>query len=142
MDPITVATSIVGILAAAGKVVKILGPVISTLKNKTQSVATICSEVENTRIILLALQTLLDDLNTAPRKRRELIQIGQLIAALTDGVLIFSELEALVLQLGTSTENWQTRIQWARKEKVFASLLSRMQYFKSSMSVILIILQW
>jgi len=140
MDPLSVAASIVGIQGAAGKVIEILGPVVSALKD-AKSPATIYSEVNNSRIILSALQTFLNNLNTASRKRTALIQIDQLVAVLTDGVILFSELEALVLPLGTS-EHFRSRIQWARRERTFASLLSRLQGFKSSISLMLNILQW
>jgi hypothetical protein len=141
MDPLSVAASIVGILAAAGKVVEILGPVISILKEAQPSTRAICSEINNSIIILSALQKLFDDPDLIPRKRKDLIQLDQLIATFTDGVLLYSELEAHALQLGTATDTLRSRIQWARKEKDFASLLSRMQYFKSSISAILNILQ-
>ena len=141
MDPLSVTASIVGILAAAGKVVEILGPVISILKEAQPSTRAICSEINNSIIILSALQKLFDDPDLIPRKRKDLIQLDQLIAAFTDGVFLYSELEALALQLGTATDTLRSRIQWARKEKDFASLLSRMQYFKSSITAILNILQ-
>lgn len=142
MDPLSVTASLVGILAAAGKVVEILGPVITTLKDTAKSAAAIHAEVNSSRIILSALQKLLHDLESAPRKRKELIQIDQLIATLTDGVLIFNELEPLVVQLGSSTENIRARVRWALKRDPLETFVSRMQLFKGSISVMLNILQW
>ena len=98
-------------------------------------------EINNSVIILSALQKLFDDPDLIPQKRKDLIQLDQLIATFTDGVFLYLELEALALQLGTTTDTLRSRIQWARKEKDFASLLSRMQYFKSSITAILNILQ-
>lgn len=74
------------------------------------------AEVNSSKIALSALQVVLEDIDSAPRKRRELIQVSQLITILTNGALIFSELEPLVLQLGTSTEKWSTLIQWAKEK--------------------------
>jgi hypothetical protein len=143
MDPLSVTSSIAGILAAAGKVVEILEPVVSATLNVNLATAkAVCSETNNSIIILSAAQTLFNDPDLIPRKRKGLIQVNQLVAALTDGVLIFSELEALVLQLGTSMEKVKTRILWARKEKTFLSIRSRMQSFKLSISVMLNIIQW
>jgi hypothetical protein len=141
-DPLSVVASIIGIIAAAGKVAETLGPFISTVKDATKSATTIHTEVNNCKIILSALQVLLEDLGSAPRKRRGLIQVSQLVTTLTDGALIFSELEPLVLQLGTSTEKWSTRIQWARKKDALEVLSTRLQLFKSSINVMLNILQW
>lgn len=142
MDPLSVAASIIGILAAAVKVAEILGPLVSMLKDTAKSAARIYAEVNSTKIILSALQALFDDLNSAPRRRRELIQVSQLIATLTDGALLFGELEPLVLQLGTTTEKWTTRIQWALKKDPLNSFIARVQLFKSSIGVMLNILQW
>jgi hypothetical protein len=142
MEPLSVAASIVGILAAAGKVAEVLGPVVTSLKEPSKTATAIYAEVSSAKIILSALQTLLDDLEQAPRRRRELIQVDQLIATLTDGVLIFNELEPQVSQLGTSTEKWRTRIQWTRKKDVLDSFVSRLQLFKGSINVMLSILQW
>ncbi|KAF2180666.1 hypothetical protein K469DRAFT_458159, partial [Zopfia rhizophila CBS 207.26] len=142
MEPLSVTASIVGILAAAAKVVEILGPAISRLKEAQPSAKAICSEINNSITILSALQKLFDNPDVVPQTRKDLIQLDQLIATFTDGVLLYSELEALVLQLGTATDTWRSRIQWARKEKDFASLLLKMQYFKSSITAILNILQY
>jgi hypothetical protein len=142
MDPLSIAASILGILAAAGKVVEILGPVVSTLKDTTNNAAIVYTEVKSSRIIVSSLKKLLDGLEQTPRSRRELIKLDDLRATLTDGVFLFDELEAIVLQLDTSTDYWRTRIQWLRKEKALTSLLSRLQCFKSSISIMLNIIQW
>ena len=142
MDPLSIASSVVGLLAAAGKIIEILKPVISTLKDSAKTATIIHSEVNSSRIILSALQVLFRDLDAAPCRRRDLIQIDQVIATLTDGVLLFSELEALVTRLGPATESLLTRIEWARKEKTLNILVARLQNFKGSISVILNILQW
>jgi hypothetical protein len=137
-----IAASIIGILAAAGKVAETLGPVVSAFQDVTKHVACVLSEVNNLRIILSALQTYLSDLIMSSRLCKELIQVDQLVAALTDGVLRFSELEALVLrQIGTARRE-PNRMRWAMNDKKFSSLVSRMQHFKSSISVMLTILQW
>src|SRR5689334_2412527 len=101
MDPLSVAASIIGILAAATKVVELLKPVISGVTEAPKNASVLCSRVENSRTVLAALQKLFNNLNATPRKRKELIPLDHLIIALTNGVLLFSELEALVLQLGT-----------------------------------------
>jgi hypothetical protein len=136
------AAAIIGILAAAGKVAEILHPVVSSLRDYCKNAATILSELNNLRVILNALRKYLDDLNTAPRERKELIQVDQLVAALTDGVLLFSELEVLVIRLDNPDFALPKRMQWAWKDKEFASLVARIQCFKSSISVMLSILQW
>ncbi|KAH7350277.1 hypothetical protein BKA66DRAFT_476671 [Pyrenochaeta sp. MPI-SDFR-AT-0127] len=136
-----VAAAIVGILAAAGKVAETLGPVVLALRQTTKSVGAVLSEVNNAKIILVALQAFLDDLNAAPRRRRQLIQIDQLITALTDGVLLFSELESLVTRLDNPDFALPKRLQWVWNDKEFTSLISRLQNFKNSIILMLNILQ-
>jgi hypothetical protein len=141
-EPLSVAASIVGILAAASKVAEVLGPVVTSLKDTPKTVTAIYAEVSSARIILAALQTLFNDLERSPKRRRELIQVDQLIATLTDGALIFSELEPHVLRFGTSADKLRARLQWARKKDVLDSYVSRLQLFKGSINIMLTILQW
>lgn len=135
------AAAVIGILAAAGKVAELLGPVVSAFQDATKHTAAVLSEVNNSRIILAALQRYLYDLGTSPRTRKELIQVDQLVAALMDGVLLFSELEELVLRF-TSSGATMNRLRWALNDEKFGSLVSRVQCFKGSITVMLNILQW
>lgn len=91
---------------------------------------------------LSSITGIICNLGAAPRRRRQLIQIDQLITILTDGVLLFSELEALVIRLDNPDFALPNRMQWAWNDKEFAKHISRLQYFKSSISVMLNILQW
>jgi len=136
------AAAIIGILAAAGKVAETLGPIVSAFKDVSKNIAAVLAEVNSSRIILSALHKYLDNLTSTPRTRRDLIQVDQLVATLTDGVLLFSELEAFVLQFVGTSIGFQSRIQWAWNDEKFATLVSRMQNFKTSMTVMLNILQW
>jgi hypothetical protein len=144
MDPISVISSINGILAAAGKIAEVLSPIASAALNDTAATTAnaVFSEINNAITVLSAAQTLFNNPEFIPQERKALIQVNQLITTLTDGVLIFSELEELVLPLGKPRESFRKRILWARKERALASLLSRMQSFKVSISVILNIIQW
>jgi hypothetical protein len=141
MDPITITTSVVGIIISAVKVGKILNSVVSTLNDPAKFATAISVEVSQSITILTGLQHFLDNLDAAPYRRRQLIHVDHLVVTFTDGVLLFSELEAAVVKLGKSPETLRSRIQWARKEKTFQRLLLRMQYFKGSTSVMLNILQ-
>jgi hypothetical protein len=133
------AASIIKIFAAAGKIAETLGPVVSTFQDVTKHTASVLSEVNSSRIILAALQKYLADLSLSPRLRRGLIQVEQLVVTLTDGFLLFSELEELVLRL---TDTDLNRIRWAMNDHKFTTLIARMQCFKNTIIVMLNILQW
>ncbi|KAI0019151.1 hypothetical protein F4780DRAFT_459836 [Xylariomycetidae sp. FL0641] len=143
-DPLSVAASILGILAAAGKVVEILSPIVSAVKDAPMLPRLIYSEVVSSRIILSALHDLVPLLAAKHRKRASLIQVDQIIAILSDGVLVFSELEALSpsLPVPGTLITLPNRLQWARKENTLSSILTRLENFKSSISLVLNIIQW
>ncbi|KAH7072537.1 hypothetical protein FB567DRAFT_538348 [Paraphoma chrysanthemicola] len=135
------AAAIIGILAAAGTVAQILAPAITSFGDATKNAAAVLTEVNHMRIILSALQGYLEDLSTSSPHRKELIQLDQLVATLTDGVLLFDELETLVKRLSKSKDGNVSRLGWARNDSKFASIKSRMQCFKSSITIMLNILQ-
>lgn len=144
-DPLSIASAIVGILSAAGQVIKILGPYVSAARDTPMTAATVRSEVINFRILLSALQGLLDNLDVATGARTSLVAIDDLVLVLTDGVLIFSELEASVSSLnatGTGRPSLSLRMQWVRREKELSAIVNRLQSFKSSVLLLLNILQW
>ncbi|KAL2205613.1 hypothetical protein CC79DRAFT_1371416 [Sarocladium strictum] len=143
-DPLSIASAIVGILSAAGQVIKILGPYVSAAKDTPMTASTVRSEVINFRILLSALQGLLNNLDAATGARTSLVAIDDLVLVLTDGVLIFSELEASVSSLdatGTGRPSLSLRIQWVRKEKELSAIVNRLQSFKGSVLLLLNILQ-
>ncbi|KAH7072527.1 hypothetical protein FB567DRAFT_597913 [Paraphoma chrysanthemicola] len=135
--------AIIGILAAAGQVAKALEPILSAFVHAPEHAHTILTEVKHTRTILSGLQSLFNDFDTSPRRRKELIRIDALVAALTDGVLLFSELEALIDQLGQVEPKATILIRtlWARHKSELDALVSRLLSFKISISLILSILQ-
>lgn len=151
-EALGLAASIVGLLGAAGKIIEIVGPIVSSIKDVARITAPIHTEVVNCRIILQALHGLLESLDnnglTAKvQLRAALIQVDHLVSVLTEGVLLFSELESLVLSCGECYDAsepvaFQVRMKWARNEKGASDLLVRLQGFKSSTTVILNIFQW
>lgn len=141
MEALSVAASIVGIVAAAGKIAETLGPFISSVKDTANIAAKIHAEVNSSVVILSALQALLNNLSQTPVERQSLIQVDSLTITLTEGVLVFDELERVVDQLGNGRK-WNNRIQWARKRDMLDSLVARLQLFKGSMTLMLNILQW
>jgi hypothetical protein len=136
------AAAIIGILAAAGTAVEILAPVVTAFGEAAKNAAAVLTEITHMRIILSALHEYLKDLSTSPRRRKELIQLDQLVATLTHGVLLFDELESLVERLSKGRDGGPSRLLWARNDSKFASIKSRMQCFKSSITIMLNILQW
>ncbi|KUJ22170.1 uncharacterized protein LY89DRAFT_395334 [Mollisia scopiformis] len=146
MDPITITTSIFGLLKATETIAGYLGPYVSAARDTSQIVRQVHSEVVYTRTTLLALEGLIKNISSVPVRRAALIQVDQLVAVFTDGVLLFSELEASLpsppsAESSTSRLPILSRLKWARKESTFTSLFTRLQGFKGSISLMLTILQ-
>ncbi|KAF4439265.1 Ras family, other [Fusarium austroafricanum] len=85
MDPLGAIASVAGIAAAAGEVVKILGPYITAAKDAPKIAAQLSSEALATQIILSALDQLTDSCSTENANYASLIRADQLMAVLTDG---------------------------------------------------------
>lgn len=142
-----IAASIAGLLAAAGSVAKVLSPYIAAARDTPKIAAEVTGEVEATSIILSALQRLADSMASVPAQRAALVHVDQLVTVLTNGVLIFSDLEASINWLTLTDPSirrlaLRSRLQWAKKETELSGLLARLQGFKLSISLILTILQW
>jgi cell division control protein 24 len=146
MDLLTIDTSILGLLKATALVARYLAPYVSAARDTPKIVSQVHSEVVYTRTILIAIESLTNDLASIPARRAALITIDQLIAVFTDGVLLLSELEATLPSLPSAETTsprlpLQSRLQWARKESVFVAFFTRLQGFKASISLMLNILQ-
>lgn len=145
-DPLSVAASIAGLLSAAGSVLKVLGPYIAAARDTPKIAAEVNGELHATTIVLSALQTLASNMESVSARRAALVRVDQAVAVLTNGVLNFSEIEASVGSLSlaepyTTPLALRSRLQWAWKETELTRLLTRLQGFKLSISLILTILQ-
>jgi hypothetical protein len=134
---IGIAASIVGIIAAAGKVGEILNQVVPSLTHLQSNALALNSEIGNIGIVLCALQKFVADPSVVPSRRRDLVQLDQLMSILVDGVLLFSELEAYVTMLGKPVDVLRSRFAWGRKGKELGALYTRLCSFKSTMALML-----
>jgi hypothetical protein len=135
--------SVVGLLATAGQVTSVLSIVKSSIKDAPRSMDHTISEVKAVEISLSAIQKFLLGLSSAPRQRITMIEVDQLLATLTEAVLTFSELEALVKPLAMDSESSMIeRIRWCWKEDDVSRIMRRLERHKSSLSLTLNIVQW
>ena len=144
MDPIDVATSLVGLLGSAGKVMALLVTVKKSIDEAPQLMDQMISQVRELEISLSAVQSFLRGIMSAPRGRLSMIRVEQLVALLTEAVLTFSELEALVTSIAKEKGRLPIMSQLTTlwKEDVVASILLRLERHKSSLSLMLNITQW
>ncbi|KAF4501894.1 Rho guanine nucleotide exchange factor scd1 [Fusarium agapanthi] len=144
-DPLSVAASIAGLISITVEAVKFLSPYVSAANETPQIAAHVYSEIQSTQVILMGLQSLIKNLASAKAQHAALIGVNQVVTVLTDGVLLYSELhkelQSLRAKDGMEKVPLRGRLQWAWKESTFITLLSRLQSFKSSMTLVLMILQ-
>ncbi|KAF5708427.1 Rho guanine nucleotide exchange factor scd1 [Fusarium mundagurra] len=129
-DPLSVAASIAGLISITVEAVKFLSPYVSAAKETPQVAAHVYSEVQSTQVILMGLQSLTKNLGSVKIQHAALIGVNQVVAILTDGVLLYSELhkelQSLRAKDGVDKIPLRGRLQWS---------------FKSSMTLVLMILQ-
>jgi len=144
MDPIDVATSLVGLLGSAGKVMALLVTVKKSISEAPQLMDQMIAQVRELEISLSAVQSFLRGISSAPRGRISMIRVEQLVAILTEAVLTFSELEALVTSIAKDKGRLpiMSRLNTLWKEDVVTNILLRLERHKSSLSLMLNIAQW
>jgi hypothetical protein len=143
MDPLSILVSVIGLVNAAGKVSSILTTIALTINEVPQLVGDVLSEVNDVRISLSALHKFLLGMASVPRRRIALIQLDQLVATLTESVLTFSELEDLLAPfVASSGIPIMNRAKWIRREEAISRIMQRLQRHKSSLSLMLNIVQW
>ena len=143
MDPLSVTASVVGLLAAAGKIAFVLSTIRSSLSHAPQSVDQLLSLVRELKICFSSVHNFLIGLSLAPKRRINMIQVEDLVITLTESVLTFSELEALVSPYGgVSGMTILERLKFSWDEDGISSIMQRLDRHKSSLSLMLNIIQW
>jgi hypothetical protein len=139
MDPLSVTASIAGIITAAAQVSTILGQI----KDAPKLVSAVLTEVDHIKLVFRALQNFLDRASRVTAERAALIQLEDVVVILTQTVLVFSELEALITPLSNRTAtSYLSRLTWTKVQPGVMRLLSQLQRHKTSLTLLLQIIQW
>lgn len=143
MEPISAAASIVGLVGAAAKVSESLFKFIRSVKEAPKLASTVLQEVSDISACLSQLQNFLMGTEAASRSHENLLMVEQIIVALSNCVLIFSELEEIVESLKPSVP-MQLGIlsQWILKEQNIRALFTRLQSSKVSLNLMMTTLTW
>jgi len=143
-DPLSVAAGIIGVATAAVQVSRVLTDLVRRSKDAPNQVTIVLSEVCDIYTNTTQLQLLVFDIEASSRSQTCLIQADSVTAILTGCVATFSELEQLINQLKAQDPIHEfglvDRVKWATKQSSIAAIMSRLQAHKSSLSLILDIL--
>ena len=145
MDPLSIAASIAGLLAAGGKLAAVLAQ-ISRLSDAPLLCRAALTEICDISASLRQMQRFVQDQASVPAERREHVLLEHLAAALTGCVITKDELETIVDNLGLAYQRSGItgvfdRVRWVRKEKDINHIIQRLQNHKSSLNLILTIFQ-
>ena len=143
MDPMSAAASIIGLLGAAAKVSEVLLKFIRSVNGAPKLAQSVLMEVADVNACLSKLQRYLQRTLSSSSSQEQLLMVQDLVAILSNCVLIFSDLEQTVdsLKPVEPMQPWRLA-QWLSKEQVISALLVRMQQSKLSLSLMLTTLTW
>jgi hypothetical protein len=139
MEPLGVVASITGILTAAAKVSSIL----MQIQDADNTTSAILTEVSHIRIVFTAFQKFIGRNVRLSGIRAALVQLDDVVVILTQTVLVFAELQDLVAPFssGGRFPAWRRLIR-PRHEVAALRLLSQLQRHKTSLTLLLQIIQW
>lgn len=143
MDPLSVSASIIGITLAIVQISPLLKAFIDDANNAPTSARRVLTELTGIQACLQQLQRFLLGDEEAPRNRRSLVMIEQIVVIFADCVSTFSELEQTLESLKTG-EHMRVidRLKWSLKETTISKILARLQSSKTSLNFMLTILTW
>jgi hypothetical protein len=145
MDPLSIATSVAGLIGAGAKLAAILTQ-ISRLSDAPPLCKAVLTEVCDTAVALRQVQNFLDGQLHIPSEPREHVLLEHVAAALTGCVMAKDELETLLdgmglVYAGSGITGTFDRMKWIRKEEDIQRLVQRLQNHKASLNLILTVLQ-
>lgn len=155
-DPLSIAASVAGLLTISYQVISGLTTSASAIMHTPKSLQRVVAEVAAVNCILGEVQKLIAWQSDAERPNNPslgLVQLDHLVTTLTGCVLVFSELEKHIDDLvgaesgssgsaGSKPRIVWERILWTRKENDIERLMDDLHRHKTSLSLILTIIQW
>ena len=142
MDPVSVGAGLFGILVAAGQVTAALTSFLKKTKRAPKLAHSVLFEVKGLSVIVTHLQRHLLDPATFSRPGASVLLIEQIVVTLRECMAVFSDLEE-VLGSNQQDGNIQVleRIKLAFEERRMSHIQERLQSNKSSLTLMLTILQ-
>jgi hypothetical protein len=145
MDPLSISASVAGLLALSGSIYSILARFTSSVNDAPRSAHLVMVAVEGMRMALSSVEQLIRTISAVPQRRKALIQLDHLIITLTHSMITFSDLESLVspfvVDSAAGPSTWD-RLKFAWQEDRISNSIQRLESHKSSITLMLSILQW
>lgn len=143
MDPLSVAASVVGLLAAGAKITTFLSNLTSSMSDAPQLAQNLVMEVKGIEAAATSLQTYITGRTQVSAERGSLILLDHVLTTLTGCVTTYSRLNVIINDLNVDGDmSVLDRLKWARHESELATIAQQLQNHKSSLTLMLSILQW
>ncbi|KAL6356404.1 hypothetical protein LRP88_10000 [Fusarium phalaenopsidis] len=139
MEPFSAASSVAGLIIAAGRIYSLLD-FISSVKNSPTTISDAKNEVKHAQSALCSLNRYLNNLASLNPTRTAMIQVDDLRVTLSDAMMAFSEFETLLLTLDNIARVKAFTV-WPKYAKDIEEHMAKVQRYKASLTLMLNILQ-
>ncbi|ERF70141.1 hypothetical protein EPUS_00328 [Endocarpon pusillum Z07020] len=145
MDPLSISASIAGLLCAGAKIIEVLTQ-ISQLTGAPPLCKAALTEVCDTAATLRLMQNFINSDLSVPTEGRQHVALEHLTVSLAGCVSTKDELETVCDDLGlvyskSGITGVFDHLRWIRQEEKIKALIQRLQNHKSSLNLILTIVQ-
>jgi len=145
MDPITIATGILGLLGTAAAVIKFLDSAKSAIENAPKTISWALAEVTDVHSTIARLHGLFEHIQSVPEAARALVGLQDAVVAVLELMSSFDHLVHILGPFGVKDpallKTWD-KAKWALKQEDVARAIVRIQTHKGSLTLMLNILQW
>jgi hypothetical protein len=140
---LSVSASVAGLLGAGAKITSILSTVVSNARDAPKLAQNLLLEMAGITAALGSLQSYVCGRSQASAERGALILLEHVLTTLTGCVTTYSDLQPIIDDLNTSPDMGTfDKLKWARQESSIAVIVQRLQNHKSSLTLMLTVLQW
>ncbi|KAF4626605.1 hypothetical protein G7Y89_g11553 [Cudoniella acicularis] len=141
MDPLSVVTSIAGLLKAAAAVSSIASKISASKTSGFKEIRNVKTTVETIRSVLLQLQFLLLRSATINHERASMILVNEVVVTLTGCVMTFSDLDGCIKGLESDEKlRLLDSVRWTSSVPELKGYLQKLEAHKSSLTLMLRIL--
>ncbi|KAK3655202.1 GTPase activating protein (GAP) for Rho1p [Elasticomyces elasticus] len=141
-EPITVAASVAGLISSASTMIPILYNVGTSIRDAPQLTKEVAGELANITVVLQQLFAYISGKARASIERLNLITVEHITATLTDCVVTYSDLDAVLksLRVDSGMRAWDRGMWYIKKGRV-GEIVQKLQNHKASLGLMLNILQ-
>ncbi|KAK5722215.1 GTPase activating protein (GAP) for Rho1p [Elasticomyces elasticus] len=141
-EPITVAALVAGLISSASTMIPILYNVGTSIRDAPQLTKEVAGELANITVVLQQLFAYISGKARASIERLNLITVEHITATLTDCVVTYSDLDAVLksLRVDSGMRAWDRGMWYIKKGRV-GEIVQKLQNHKASLALMLNILQ-